>query len=205
MTVKFETITPAKAKEYLKSNTKNRKLRLTEVGKYATEMQLGNWVPNTDCIGFDVEGVITNGATRLNAIIVANKPATIAVMRNLPLDARNTVDNGNQRSHAHTPQMAGLGVERDKKRPGRFTKDYSKVLAQGSAYIILHETNRFHEINSISSRISNLEIERFVRVHEKELVTSWETIRDIIGDRPYIVNPHAFLYLQCLNYKTKQR
>ena len=82
ITSALEHITPAKAAEYLKANTKNprgTKLNMTRVN--AQDMQNGLWEVNGEAIVFDRNGVLKNGAHRLAAIIRANVAVDIYVTR----------------------------------------------------------------------------------------------------------------------------
>lgn len=96
--VSIETITPAKAEEYLRHNTHNRALRKTTVATYAYAMRDGQWVLNGESIKFDRSGVLVDGQHRLAAIIEAGVAVDVLVVRNVDMDSQITVDVGLRRS-----------------------------------------------------------------------------------------------------------
>ena len=82
MEFKLETITPAKAVEYLKHNTNNyRKLSRAKYKQYAEDMRNGKWQPNGEPIIFGEDGILKDGQHRLAAIIDSKKTVQIAVVR----------------------------------------------------------------------------------------------------------------------------
>lgn len=62
-------ISPALAKEWLESNTFNRKMSTATVSKYAGDMSAGVWRLNHQGIAFDDQGVLVDGQHRLAAIV----------------------------------------------------------------------------------------------------------------------------------------
>lgn len=79
-----ETITPEKAREYLRANTKNprgQNVRMARVKQYARDMVNGMWELNGEAIVFDDHGVLKNGAHRLAAVVLANRPVEMVVIR----------------------------------------------------------------------------------------------------------------------------
>lgn len=65
-------ITPKKARELLKLNTRNRKLSKALVSKYAGDMRAGRWPYNGDPIRVSKDGVLLDGpAPRLSLTISA--------------------------------------------------------------------------------------------------------------------------------------
>lgn len=90
-------ITPIIAKKILKEcNTKNRKLCKSNVEKYKRIIESGTWHLVTDCIGFDKDGVLTNGQHRLTAISECGKSVMAGVMFNV--EASTAIDNQKTRS-----------------------------------------------------------------------------------------------------------
>lgn len=85
-----EKITPAKAKEYLKKNTKNPRgtnsLSRSHVNELAEIMKAGLWQLNGEAIVFDEEGFLKNGQNRLAAIIICGKPIETCVIRGIKPD-----------------------------------------------------------------------------------------------------------------------
>jgi len=102
-------ITPQMAYRILEHlNTKNRPLSEYRVGRIAKEIKEGDWLINTNCIGFDVDGVLCDGQKRLTAILRANKAITTLVAFNLPTDSFLTVDLNQVRNASDVAAMAGM-------------------------------------------------------------------------------------------------
>ena len=94
-----ETITPAMAEEYLRHNEHNPRKRPNRkvIDSYAQDMKTGNWFINGEPIVFDANGDLKNGQHRLMAIIKANVPIEMLVVRGV--DPRiTTFDYGFVRS-----------------------------------------------------------------------------------------------------------
>lgn len=84
MDYQVEKITPQKAAEYLRANTKNprgKNLNRDVVRRYARDMANGRWELNGEAIVFDKNGILKNGAHRLAAIMTANVPVEMVVIR----------------------------------------------------------------------------------------------------------------------------
>lgn len=94
----IEVITPEIAKEYLKHNRKNRTVMPKTVETYARDISRGAFVTTHQGIAFDTDGELLDGQHRLLAIIVANKPATMMVPRDVPKEAALVTDRGVTRS-----------------------------------------------------------------------------------------------------------
>jgi len=84
MEFKIESISPAKAVEYLKYNTDNyRKLTRAVYKRYAEDMKNGKWQLNGEAIIFGEDGTLKDGQHRLAAIIESGKTIKMAVVRNV--------------------------------------------------------------------------------------------------------------------------
>lgn len=77
-------VTPDLASQWLKKNTKNRKVRKMVVNSYAEDMKNGNWSLIGDSITFDEDGVLTNGQHRLYAITKSETSQYFNVMKGVP-------------------------------------------------------------------------------------------------------------------------
>jgi hypothetical protein len=97
-TAAFEWITVEKAKVLLDRNVLNRRYRPKTAAKYARDLVADKWITTHEGIGIDVDGNVFDGQHRLNAIILADKPMFLLVVRNLPREARLAVDQGIQRT-----------------------------------------------------------------------------------------------------------
>lgn len=90
----IETITPAKAAEYLKTSQGNRPISKVSVRSYADSMRQGKWLLNGVAIIFDNEGHLIDGHHRLNAIVKADIPVQTCVCRGADPEAFKTIDQG---------------------------------------------------------------------------------------------------------------
>ncbi len=81
MRSRVQTITPARAAEWLEANTTNRPLSRPVVRSFAEAMRRGEWLVTHQGIAFDVNGVLVDGQHRLAAIIEADLPVQLTVFR----------------------------------------------------------------------------------------------------------------------------
>lgn len=108
ITSAVETITPAKAKEYLKKNTNNyRKMSRSTIRSYAEDIKNGRWELNGETIIFGKDGVLKDGQHRLAAIVLAGKPADILVVRGVETDAHK-IDIGKVRTNVDILNAEGF-------------------------------------------------------------------------------------------------
>lgn len=109
ITAMIETITPTMAKDYLNRNTDNfRKISNSLVSAYASDMANGKWQLNGEAIQFGEDGALMNGQHRLAAIIKANTPIKMLVVRGV--DNRHEVmyDIGQKRTMGQYGQHLGI-------------------------------------------------------------------------------------------------
>lgn len=100
MNVAFETITPEKAAELLKANTRNRKLRQSLVDLYASDMKAGLWLQTHQGIAINCDGTILDGQHRLAAIVASGVTITMLVARGVPASSQVAMDDHAKRSCA---------------------------------------------------------------------------------------------------------
>lgn len=87
MDFKVESISPAKAVEYLRHNKDNyRKLTRSVYKRYADDMKNGRWQLNGEPIVFAEDGTLKDGQHRLAAIVESGKTIQMAVIRNVKDD-----------------------------------------------------------------------------------------------------------------------
>lgn len=94
----FECITPDAAKAMLSGNVRNRTIIASRVESYSTAMKRGEWRHTHQGIAFGADGTLYDGQHRLLAIVEANVPVTMFVVRGLPPNAREAIDTGSSRS-----------------------------------------------------------------------------------------------------------
>lgn len=103
-----ETITPAKAKEYLDKSGGNRNISKPVVESYAASMRAGKWLLNGEAITFDIDGVLLNGHHRLHAVILAQVPIKTFVTRGVEHECFTTYDCGRHRTVGQLIGMQGI-------------------------------------------------------------------------------------------------
>ena len=200
-TVAFELITPQRATELLTLNTQNRRICPLTVNRIAQSIVNGSFVTTNVGVGIDFNNVLTDGQQRLSAIVKSNTPVEMIVARNLDPKARLVVDTGRKRSHANSLQMMQLGLKETKGRK----KDYSKLLASVSAYIILHQTNRFNNIQAFGNIITHDESVDFVQKNEQELMESVTYLTGLTKNCKYVQDTHLFFVYQMHKFFNKRR
>lgn len=103
-----ETITPAKAQEYLNMSGGNRNISKAVVNSYAITMKSGKWLLNGEAIVFDLDGVLLNGHHRLHAVIKAGVPIQSFVTRGVEHESYTTFDCGRHRTVGQLIGMQGI-------------------------------------------------------------------------------------------------
>lgn len=106
-TVRIQTITPKMAEKMLDGNTHNRKLREHRVIQYAQVLQGGEWELTGDCVVIDEDGVILNGQHRLSAVVTAEMPADMVVLRGIPRKTQDVMDTQMKRSIGDALRLRG--------------------------------------------------------------------------------------------------
>jgi len=82
-TMGFVTVTPAMATEWLEHNMpNNRGIKQKVVKRYAEDMSRGFWEKSYEPIVFNKDGMLENGQHRLQAIVRANVPIELFVIKN---------------------------------------------------------------------------------------------------------------------------
>ncbi len=110
ITTTVETITPDDATAYLERNRlNNRHVNDRRITDYAREMKAGQWRLNGEPIIFDWDDELLNGQHRLYAIIEANIPVRIVVVRGVDPATFYTMDQGKVRSGRDVLQGEGRG------------------------------------------------------------------------------------------------
>jgi hypothetical protein len=101
-------VTPNLAREWLRTNTHNRKLRDRAVADYARDMTAGHWTLNGESIKFATDGTVLDGQHRLRAVIDADTTVQMLVVIGLDPAAQETMDTGRKRT---TGDVMGLRGE----------------------------------------------------------------------------------------------
>lgn len=112
ITAKVETISPKTARAYLATMVPNRRLKEDTVAQYANDMLNGKWLVSPQGIAFDEEGHLFEGQHRMHAVIRADMPVQLLVLRGFPvkqtgLKTMDVVDGGVGRSLADRLKLMG--------------------------------------------------------------------------------------------------
>lgn len=140
-------ITPELAAEWLeKNNINNRKLRKERSEVYARDMTYDNWFPNTDAIGFDINGHLIDGQHRLYGIVLSGKAQRMIVVYDLPVESAK-VNN------------AGLS-----KKIYEVIEDISKnEVSIANAMLRVSGSDLYH------TRPSRMELDRYIHHHSEAI------------------------------------
>lgn len=102
-----EFVTPALAKQMLKSSARNRALSSALVKKYKHEMEIGQWQPHASVIYIDSGGNLIDGQHRLRAVIESGMGQWFIVSRGIAPSAFHIIDRGKRRSVADMLSVMG--------------------------------------------------------------------------------------------------
>lgn len=143
-----EWVTPDLARTYLEANTRNRNLRKPYVAHLASLIQSGEFFPCVGSISFDTDGRLIDGQHRLSAIVMANAPVKLIVVRNAQTEAQAIIDTGNRRQNADWLTMRNI--------------KYAKLAAAAIKVVLDYRDNPEMDFKrDIKKSRSALEIERF--------------------------------------------
>jgi len=106
LTLDTETITPAKAEEYLAKNHCNRPVSRTDVDRYKRLINEGLFEMTHQGIGLDARGRLRDGQNRLTAIVETGRTVKLVVAHGLTEKAIAAIDDGRKRSDRHALSMA---------------------------------------------------------------------------------------------------
>jgi hypothetical protein len=100
MNTRVEKLTPKKAGEWLSSMAANRPARQPHVRNLAGAIKAGRYLLNGEAIKFDDKNQMIDGQHRCLAVILADMPVDVLVVRNLPSDNGifETLDSGRSRN-----------------------------------------------------------------------------------------------------------
>ena len=101
----FELVTPERAAELLKFNTRNRRLNKRRVDKYAHDMTKKAFLVNGDSARFDHKNVLLDGQKRISAVIKAGVPQLFLMVWGIKPEAQRTMDDAQGRTLAGQLQI----------------------------------------------------------------------------------------------------
>lgn len=109
MKIEIILITPEMAAQFLKSNTRNRRVKWHKVAEYAKMMTEGKWKPNTaEPIKISITGILLDGQNRLYAVIKSGISIEFCVATGLQDDVFDVLDTGTRRSAHDTFYTNGV-------------------------------------------------------------------------------------------------
>lgn len=108
MNFSIENVTPEIARAYLNTSQGNRPISKVTLNTYVDAMRKGKWMLNGEPIIFDVNGHLTNGHHRLEAVIEAGVAIETVVCHGAPTEAFTTYDCGRHRKAGQIFAMKGV-------------------------------------------------------------------------------------------------
>jgi hypothetical protein len=166
---RVQTITPAKAAEYLQRNTANRPLSQRTVRDFAAAMRRGEWRVTHQGIAFDTTGALVDGQHRLAAVVEADLPVEMTIFTEVPEGAFDVLDTGKRRNAADV-----LAIEGEKS---------AVMLAAMVRTVWLYENRRDLNWSGGDAAVSNHQIVTTLEQHPKlrEFVSIGEQIAGATG------------------------
>lgn len=143
ITTSVEMVTPDRAVEMLKFNTRNRPVKPHAVNRYASDMRNGRWQYNGQDIVFSDDGVLLDGQHRLLAVVAADMAVPIGIKRGLPAEVFATIDAGTPRGAGDILAMCNV-------------LNYNAVAAIARMAVL------FSASRSINEQVSRTEVTEFV-------------------------------------------
>ena len=117
-----EVLTPKKAQSYLATMIKNRHPRPNKVKAYAQDIIGGNWEQVGDPIRFNKSGKMIDGQHRCLAVIAAQKPIRVDIVRGIDDEALHAIDGGITRCYVVCDASA-----KPMPRAGHFSRFFKTV------------------------------------------------------------------------------
>ncbi len=105
----IETIDPVRAAEYLLLVEGKRRIGRAHIASIARDLTQGRWMFDAQPICFAQGGRLLNGRHRLRAVILADRPIEVAVVRGLSESAYGTYDNQAKRRTEAGDRLESFG------------------------------------------------------------------------------------------------
>lgn len=152
-------IDPPMARRLLEKNTHNRPISELHVDRLMKEMLSGRWQYNGEAIKWSVDNVLLDGQHRLTALARLDDDSItlpFLVVRGLPAETQNTMDQGRTRSAADQLHLAGV-TDRDTKTIAGAIRVYIEWRSGG----LFRDRTR--------ARVSNPEVVQWAQSHPVEM------------------------------------
>lgn len=169
------TITPALAREWLKTNVSNRNVSKQNLDFLIHQIKDGKWKLNGDTIVFDENGNLLDGQHRLEAVVVTGKELQSNVTFGIGRETFHTIDTGKGRNSADVLSTQGY-------------KNATVVAASAKMVMSLETGSKGLATGSMkSAKCDNLDVLNFVK--------SRTDFADTIGEAHKIWQsmPHRFI------------
>lgn len=159
-------ITPAIATDWLKLNTKNRRINRTTIERYRRDMLEGRWRLTHQGIAFDSNSSLSDGQHRLEAVaqLPEGSVININVTFNLDPESQGYMDQGRVRSAAGQLSIGNV--------------KNASVIASGVRILLVWENGLLFRDNANRRLITNPYIEQWVDAHPDQI----ETLQDCVQD-----------------------
>lgn len=180
MTMRYEFISPEKAKMLLEKNVNNRSISKSTVDAYTKDILAGNWDEKVgSAISIDKDGVLRDGQHRLMAVIRAGIGVRMWVCRNV--SKSGIYDCNRKRNNAD--QISIL-------RP-----DLEKVYRNGKYIAVARAIIGHNSHGGIHNVVTPKEIVDFTNKHKKDLDGFFLRIPIVTVPKISIVTVHLSLFM----------
>lgn len=180
--VRFETITPQRARELLASNLHNRNLSKTRVHYYAEIMKRGEWDgKNGESIKIAEDGTLVDGQHRLAAVVESGVPVVMMVVYNVSIESQETLDQGRARTLSDMLKMRGY-------RNTIFLASVTRALVRWDSYSPESAFRSFGASGAYT--VTNGECFDFIEAHGKQIYESM--CNSTVAARTLRVRPMIF-------------
>jgi hypothetical protein len=123
---RIEVISPQRAEKILEeTNVRNRDLRESRVIHLVEILKRNEWKLTGDALVFDLDGVLLNGQHRLAAAALAEMPIEVLVLRNVPRENQDVMDDTLSRRLGDALKLRG---EVDVHRLGAGIAWYARII-----------------------------------------------------------------------------
>jgi hypothetical protein len=174
ITAKVESISPARAKQYMEVNTNNfRQLDRQRVSRYAKDMLSHEWLVTGEPIIFNGDGSLMNGQHRLQACIEAGVAFDTLVVRGISSNSAVNMDRGKPRTVAQWLRHKGL-------------KSYNAMAAMARLCVI-YEHGLWHLRAVGAGYYTDTEVVNYAVTHHENMLSAFHlSAKQQLTSRPLV-------------------
>ena len=175
-TVKIEVITPQFAAAVLENkNHSNRHIRRQVVATLTEAIRNGEFRTTHQGISFYEDGTLADGQHRLSAIVAANMPVTMSVMRGLSKDDGLVIDCGEKRKLHDQIRLSSVSEFADKSHVSVSTF-FLQVLPNTFKRPTIDDTVRFFEIHgTLIDQAAKIAAAKKKKLHNAGIIATYAT------------------------------